>query len=192
MKLIAISQLPGALVGLKKVLALDASAPPISNKIILPECSDSITVLKKDSPGSSLVEIVLIGTAHISDESAKLVRRTIQLVSPSFVMIELDPKRVGRFTNTTMLSEAGFDIPSFSRFETQGNRESRGFAGLFSNLLGGIQTTIQRVSGALLGQVLSQFYRSIEKLGFTAGGEFKTAVEEARLLPGTRVLLGDR
>jgi hypothetical protein len=32
--------------------------------------------------------------------------------------------------------------------------------------------------GALLGKVLSQFYKSVEKLGFVAGGEFKAAVEE--------------
>ena len=34
------------------------------------------------------------------------------------------------------------------------------------------------VGGALLGRVLSEFYKSVEKLGFVAGGEFKAAVEE--------------
>ena len=41
------------------------------------------------------------------------------------------------------------------------------------------------------GKTLTQFYSSIEKLGFTAGGEFKAAVEEARAV-GAKVLLGDR
>jgi pheromone shutdown protein TraB len=41
------------------------------------------------------------------------------------------------------------------------------------------------------GKGLSQFYNSVEKLGFVAGGEFKAAVEEARRL-GAPVLLGDR
>lgn len=37
------------------------------------------------------------------------------------------------------------------------------------------------VGGALLGRVLSEFYKSVEKLGFVAGGEFKAAVEEGEL-----------
>jgi len=39
--------------------------------------------------------------------------------------------------------------------------------------------------------VLSRFYESIEKLGFTVGGEFSAAVQEARSL-NVPVLLGDR
>ena len=42
-----------------------------------------------------------------------------------------------------------------------------------------------------LGKILSQFYKSVEKLGFNTGAEFKVAVEEARRL-GIQVLLGDR
>ena len=34
------------------------------------------------------------------------------------------------------------------------------------------------VGGQILGRVLSEFYKSVEKLGFVAGGEFKAAVEE--------------
>ena len=70
---------------------------------VFPECSESITVLRKGSN-----EAVVIGTAHISEESAKLVQRTIRTLSPSTVMIELDPKRIGRFSNATTLKEAGF------------------------------------------------------------------------------------
>ena len=40
--------------------------------------------------------VVMIGTAHISEDSVALVRRTIQQVKPDVVMIELDPKRVAR------------------------------------------------------------------------------------------------
>ena len=32
--------------------------------------------------------------------------------------------------------------------------------------------------GQILGRVLSEFYKSVEKLGFVAGGEFKAAVDE--------------
>jgi pheromone shutdown protein TraB len=42
-----------------------------------------------------------------------------------------------------------------------------------------------------LGTILSQFYKSIEKLGFNTGAEFKIAVEESKKM-GIKVLLGDR
>ena len=43
----------------------------------------------------------------------------------------------------------------------------------------------------MVGKALGSFYKNVEKLGFTAGGEFKAAVEEGRGV-GSRVLLGDR
>jgi pheromone shutdown protein TraB len=50
----------------------------------------------------------MIGTAHISEESANLVRRTIKTVKPDVVMIELDPKRIGRVVGSNQtLEEAG-------------------------------------------------------------------------------------
>jgi pheromone shutdown protein TraB len=50
----------------------------------------------------------MIGTAHISEESAKLVRRTIKTIKPDVIMIELDPKRIGRIAKENQtLQEAG-------------------------------------------------------------------------------------
>lgn len=50
----------------------------------------------------------MIGTAHISEESANLVRRTIKTVKPDVVMIELDPKRIGRVSGSNQtLEQAG-------------------------------------------------------------------------------------
>ena len=61
--------------------------------LILPkDCSDSVSVFQ-DRAGR---EIVVIGTAHISEESVAVVRRTIQTIQPDTVMIELDPKRVAK------------------------------------------------------------------------------------------------
>lgn len=48
-----------------------------------------------------------------------------------------------------------------------------------------------RLGGVILGKALGQLYGSIEKLGFTSGGEFKAAIEEGRAI-GANVLLGDR
>ena len=55
----------------------------------------------------------MIGTAHISEESANLVRRTIKTVKPDVVMIELDPKRIGRVSGSNQtLEQAGIERDS--------------------------------------------------------------------------------
>jgi len=54
-----------------------------------------------------------------------------------------------------------------------------------------MQQAAAGVAGAALKKGLGQFYQSVEKLGFTAGGEFIAAVEEGRAV-GAKVLLGDR
>ena len=56
------------------------------------DCSDSVVVLR----GPNNREVVIIGTAHISEESVEVVKRTINSVNPDVVMIELDVKRLGR------------------------------------------------------------------------------------------------
>ena len=56
----------------------------------------------------------MIGTAHISEESANLVRRTIKTVKPDVVMIELDPKRIGKVVGSNQtLEEAGTNSAKF-------------------------------------------------------------------------------
>lgn len=160
---------------------------------IFPECSESITVFRKGDR-----EAVVIGTAHISEESAKLVERTIQKLLPSVVMIELDPKRIGKFANLTSLSRAGFDVPSFA-VENYAQQQEAKLAlrkpNLFETVTNGVRMAVgqvaQGVSGAVLGRFLSQFYKSFEKLGFQTGAEFKVAVTEGRR-QGARILLGDR
>ena len=74
----------------------------------LPECSDEVAVLK--GPGGR--EVVIIGTAHISEDSVTLVRKIVRELQPDTVMIELDPKRLGRVgSEGESLEELGFDIP---------------------------------------------------------------------------------
>ena len=44
-------------------------------------------------------ELVLVGTAHISQKSTELVRRTIQEEKPDVVCVELDERRYASLTN---------------------------------------------------------------------------------------------
>jgi pheromone shutdown protein TraB len=152
----------------------------------MPECSDSVTVFS-DPDGR---EIVVIGTAHISEDSAELVGRTIRSIKPDVVMIELDPKRVGRVGDQS-LEEAGFDLPPSDGYVPQAQMEKKKVNNFVTAFAGAMAGLAQQAAGALLGKALSQFYNSIEKLGFVAGGEFKAAVVEGKKV-GARILLGDR
>jgi pheromone shutdown protein TraB len=58
----------------------------------------------------------------------------------------------------------------------------------FTSMLSGWAS---KLGGIILGKALGQFYGSIEKLGFTTGGEFKAAIEEGNAI-GAKILLGDR
>ena len=48
-----------------------------------------------------------------------------------------------------------------------------------------------KLAGAALGKALGSFYKNVEKLGFTAGGEFQAAVDEGMKI-GAKILLGDQ
>ena len=156
----------------------------------LPPCDDAVSLLR----GPAGNDVVLIGTAHISEQSAALVRETIRLLSPDVVMIELDPKRIGRVDSQQQLIDAGFLLPPGTAVpETSSPLPQERSASL--SPLAGMFDLFRRVreaaGGILVGKVLQSFYKSIENLGFEAGGEFKAAVEEGRAC-GAKILLGDR
>lgn len=188
--------------------ALVKSNPANAATLILPECSDSISVLK-DPTGYR--EIVLLGTAHISEESVEQVRRTIRKIEPNTVMIELDLKRLGIVDNDKSKAvAAGFDVPpslpsSIEKIAPELSNSGQAFSSSPSSMTrkeqkrwiedfaGTIRSWVRKQAGNLLGSSIGQFYKSIEKLGFKAGGEFQAAVEEAKSLKTpARVLLGDR
>eukprot|EP00607_Mallomonas_marina_P010747 CAMPEP_0182422712 /NCGR_PEP_ID=MMETSP1167-20130531/8466_1 /TAXON_ID=2988 /ORGANISM="Mallomonas Sp, Strain CCMP3275" /LENGTH=355 /DNA_ID=CAMNT_0024601001 /DNA_START=54 /DNA_END=1119 /DNA_ORIENTATION=+ len=152
-------------------------------------CSDSVQLFEgpKLKPGL----VVLIGTAHISEDSAKMVKRAILEQKPDVVMIELDPKRIGRLPNGKSLEDAGFDIREDSTFLQDVASTSKSKPNAFNMLLTTARGWAQAAAGAVLGKALSSFYKSIEKLGFTPGAEFAAAVEVGRQI-GARILLGDR
>lgn len=196
---------------IEKTLILGLTSIMVNKQIsraldfVMPDCSDSITVLK-NAEGST--EIVIIGTAHISEESANLVRSTIKKVKPDIVMIELDVNRIGslRNSNSSFLAKSGFIIPSLddssslnsqnyiqnhiqdSTIETSNAKPQKKE---LNNFASSLKQFVTDSAGKLLGNTLKQFYKSVEKLGFKAGGEFEAAIEEAKLI-NAKVLLGDR
>lgn len=162
--------------------------PRIVYAVDLPPCDDSVTIFK----GKDGRDLIMIGTAHISEESANLVRKTIKSAKPDVVMIELDPKRIARAGVTKEdLLKAGFEVPSGSLQLARPAEKVNPFKQWLGNVVGSAGRVAKDAGGALIGQVLSEFYKSIEKMGFTPGGEFVAAVEEGKTV-GARILLGDR
>lgn len=78
----------------KRSLAQTFSLP------LVQRCDDSVSLLTKGSKS-----VTLIGTAHISEASSLLVRKVIQQSRPDMVMIELDPKRLGRLPPSVTKSD---------------------------------------------------------------------------------------
>ena len=57
--------------------------PSVTHAINIPSCSDEIMILRSSNDR----EVVLIGTAHISEESVNLVSKVINDVRPDTVMV---------------------------------------------------------------------------------------------------------
>lgn len=102
---------------------------------------------------SSKCEVYLVGTAHVSAESAQDVKDSIELASPSSVMVELCSKRASRIRSG----------------------ETQSIEKLVGGLLGG--------SGFgqefLLKAGLTSLYSLLRLVGMDPGLEFKVALEEA-------------
>ena len=165
-------------------ILLVSTLPTYAIDIIYPECSESISVLKTRDNSK---EVVLIGTAHISEDSANQVRRTIQKIHPSTVMIELDVNRLGLINNNPKTAtQAGFDIPKPIIPENKPKKLS-----FFESIGNSVNQQVSKGGGFLLGKSIGKFYESTEKRGFKAGGEFQAAVDEGKKI-NARILLGDR
>lgn len=164
--------LGGAMLGGRSVLlpppAWSAtSAPPL--------CDEAVDILV-----SPTRKIYLIGTAHISQDSAVLVRELIRSVHPSSVVIELDRARFD--------SMIAAPPP-----EKKDKPDSDILRGLWTDLTspGSPGERIARAQSNAIGRSLSQLYESMEGLGFESGDEFRVATYEA-LDSGAQLVLGDQ
>ena len=153
-----------------------AAAPP-STLAANPLCDPSITLVRS----AAGQEMTLIGTAHISAESAVLVRNVIQTLKPDTVMIELDPSRAGKLMQRSKGVVAS-DTSGGSGNPTYGVGQLAGRL-LRGDLAGATENGI--------GVGLSSLYKQMDSMGFQSGGEFLAAVEEADAI-GATLLLGDR
>ena len=111
-------------------------------------------------------EIFLVGSAHISENSARVVERTIRSVRPDVVFLELDEKRIKRVIPTS-------DIPKTS------------------DKVKYVKEKGTTVTGSLVQYGLTKMYSNLDSAGFESGNEFKVAMVEAVAI-NAKVVLGDR
>jgi pheromone shutdown-related protein TraB len=108
-------------------------------------------------------EIIVVGTAHISEESIAEVRRTIEAERPDVVAVELDPGRYQALTNPEQQSASITDILSSGK--------------LYQFLVHWLLAYVQNKLGA--------------EVGVKPGSEMLSAIDTARSV-GASVALVDR
>lgn len=119
-------------------------------------------------------KIYVVGTAHFSQASQDDVVKVIQCLSPDVVMVELCPSRVGvlKYDEEALL-QAAQDVS-------------------LAKLRVAIKESGSVISGVMQLLLLSMSAHITKQLGMAPGGEFRVAAKQARLIPGCRLVLGDR
>ena len=179
-------------VGASLMLVQSSRADTIANKLKELSCVESIVVLEGDGKKS----VILVGTAHISDQSALLVKDVIDLTKPNIVMIELDTKRLrigNEATSIEEFEEKGFIIPLETKKYASAARAAAPppSKSIIDRIFGPVFGIADNITSNLVGGAIKNFYKSLESLGFTIGGEFDVAIQSAKKY-NSKILLGDR
>ncbi|KAK9906678.1 hypothetical protein WJX75_006000 [Coccomyxa subellipsoidea] len=131
--------------------------------------SETTTLLRNLNNGA---EIFLVGTAHVSRNSAEEVRELIRVVKPTSVMVELCEARARRIRASSQLQEGDFAKD------------------LVQELLRQLGAGGRDLPQQFIKMGMQGFYRLLKSLGMDPGLEFKVAMEEAELLRA-RIVFGD-
>jgi pheromone shutdown protein TraB len=106
----------------------------------------------------ALVDVYILGTAHISNESSVDVRQLLEVVRPDVVFVELCANRIALFQESPPLSNATKSKGIFERVRKTHQEQ------------GGSQ--LQALCSVLMSTVQEDFAK---ELGVQVGGEFKEA-----------------
>lgn len=168
---------------------------PAAAAVGAPVCDQAVDMLR-DASGR---RVWMCGTAHISRDSAELVRSLIREVRPDVVMVELDrPRLESLLAKDAQKQQAAAAASSATAAAADGggggpSKEQGVVQGFAQDLMrpGSLPDRLKRAQSNAIGRSLSNMYSSLEGLGFEAGDEFRTAVAEA-LDTGAQVVLGDQ
>ncbi|XP_024370162.1 uncharacterized protein [Physcomitrium patens] len=128
----------------------------------------TVVYLRNEENGADLY---LVGTSHVSQQSADEVRDVIRRVKPDYVLVELDRKRY----NSMLQRQNGQNNP-FAFVQQMVET-------LTNNNIGAV--------GKVLGLGLSGFYWLLAYWGLQPGQEFKVAIQEGKKA-GAKIVLGDQ
>mmetsp|Transcript_14974 Transcript_14974/g.38637 ORF Transcript_14974/g.38637 Transcript_14974/m.38637 type:complete len:369 (+) Transcript_14974:51-1157(+) len=193
----------------RRVASAAVSLPTPSISLPSPICDQSVTQVRS-ARGQ---DITLVGTAHISEDSAELVSRIIRNQRPDVVMIELDPARaaklIGRASQTLKLEDperaqlrgarpdlalAPLPPPSFPVPVASPSAPATPATSTFGigSVAGrALRGDLEEAKAEAVGAGLSSLYKQLDNMGFQSGQEFVVAVREADAL-GASLLLGDQ
>ncbi|KAL8559166.1 hypothetical protein ACOMHN_048413 [Nucella lapillus] len=142
---------------------------PLRRRESNPVLPDTVTALE----AAEGCKVYVVGTAHFSTESQEDVSNMIRAVQPDVVMVELCKSRINILElDEAMLLEEAKNI----------NLEKFRLAVKQSGVVQGIMHLL----------LLSMSAHLTKQLGMAPGGEFRRAFQEARMVPGCRLQLGDR
>jgi hypothetical protein len=129
-------------------------------------------------------EVFLIGTAHISNISAELVKNVVREVRPETVMLELDAGRIKMAPDGSGPQEGVVGSRASLSLAERARRDL--FTG--SKPFG---VRLQKLQADLIGGLLAAFYSALNQMGFDSGQEFIVALQEAKAL-NANIVLGDQ
>jgi len=142
---------------------------------------ETLSILRSSSTPR---EIYLVGTAHVSERSAREVRELIRLAKPSEVVVELCEQRL-----RTMRERIVDDEGKKPSGESSSNGKSAFVQQAVKDFLGAFAGG--NVGDGLLQAAFKTFYSFFKLSGLDPGAEFKEAVKEADAL-GAKVVCADR
>ena len=176
-------------------VALTVPTATQATTVIAPEkpkspavCDTAVSVLMNPQNGR---RVYILGTAHISSQSADVAGKLVRDVKPDAVFVELDAKRVGRAGSivTPNVSDAApVMVPTAPMVESiEQEAQSRSFSLPKLNL----RQRVLQAGSAAVGGAIQGMYRKLNASGFSAGEEFVVAVREGQKV-GSAIVLGDR
>lgn len=179
-------------------------------------CDPTVSILQRGSR-----TLYLLGTAHISADSAQLAGRLVRQVKPQAVFVELDAKRIGRAKMGPPPSSSS-DAPLSPALEGATQPTSTALASSSGSAEAGdaapataipesptvgirareespppktnpfnLKAKMMQASQALVGDAIKKLYQKLESQGFSAGEEFAIAIREGLAL-NSAIVLGDR
>jgi len=152
-------------------------------------CDTAVSVLMNPANGR---RVYILGTAHISSQSADVAGKLVRDLKPDAVFVELDAKRVGRAGSivTPNVSDAAPVLaPTAPMAATMEQEQKEARPSFLPNL--NLRQRALQAGSAAVGGAIQGMYKKLNSSGFNAGEEFIVAVREGQKA-GSAIVLGDR